>query len=143
MASRAAGSLRGSGALPTPAARPRPPALQMHDAALHAAMLPSPGSTNPSQLPSPTSPFYDSQRTTPVERPAAAHHHPLDSTRHQRGSYTDEYSAAAAAAAAARTPGSRRDTEESSMQVGGMPPAAGGLLPRGMGPRPAEPTRPV
>jgi hypothetical protein len=123
MGSRASGSLRASGVLPTTATRARPPALQMHDAALHAAMLPSPGSTNPSQLPSPSSPFYDSQRTTPVERPgAAAHHHPLDSSRHQRSSYGDEYNAAAA-----RTPGSVRDSEERSMQVRLLLPAAGGL----------------
>jgi hypothetical protein len=114
--SRTAGSLRASTALPTPAARLRPPALQTHEAVLHAAMLPSPGSTNPSQLPSPSSPYY-SQRTTPKDRPA---HSLPDGSRAQRGSYGDEPHAAAA-----RTPSGTRDAEERALQVGGAARCSG------------------
>lgn len=112
MATRAAGSTRSSGAM-QPTGRFRPPALQTADAVLQQSVLPSP--SNSSAAPSPSSPFYSSQHTTPrqqqlLQQPLMMQSQ-VEGLRSGRTSYNDD------PAGFARVSGSIAGLDERGMQV--------------------------
>jgi hypothetical protein len=116
MANRAAGSTRSSAAM-QPTGRFRPPALQTADAVLQQSVLPSP--SNSSAQPSPSSPFYSSQHTTPrqqqqqllqLQQPLMMQSQ-VEGLRSGRTSYNDD------PAGFARVSGSIAGLDERGMQV--------------------------